>query len=996
MSLVQAKFSDTKPPGTAPKTQDPLDSEQSDALHDPLAGDLTPTVTEGSPDGPGDDKPTAVADVLADLMVVIDPVAQMTSGASGSYNRGLAGDKQKGFYGMAIAECARLIAALQPALNGDEHEAARAAIAILDGYASLYAALSAAGTSQEDADAVAAVHKAMEPAIYGLDPQLLGPAVYDKALLSFNELGVFVDSWADIKSTYGGQGQLSASMWRAFLQTVERERQILNQYELLDERGGSDKYTSRRRIAKDDGSGMVFDAEEAAAVGQADGGFMVSALESYGMHARNMEQYKIQIAEIQERILDGEFESQADAVAAFKQAVGGGETSQAFQEQLEALANGTWSIALAEGAVRDEVKVLDRATAYQKKAEQSMNQHDAHSKHAQSAYGAHLQAGEEKDKPAADEAWNKVLAYKNLAEGKLAKAEQLIHKDVPELMETAADLHADATTYLHNARAYVSAVDVDRYEVLDGGVRVVETRADKVASDLEANAKAKLKIEATNTELAANAQDRRDRANSWKPEQVDIPAPSEDAAKDAGGVNVKTEAYSSVSVGLEGTVPGAPFMKLFGGYTGKNSKVNDNGERWTKTNQSIECGVKIDLWIVNFAIKYVGTLEGGLKGGNRFPEFGETLSRVNTELNNLESAHELDSGGYLPRLVKALDFYPSAVQQQVWDPLHATAAAVAGGGKSERKAFDAQVEQSAALMRSLWGSDTDVRGFHKELVLTFGNLAGFWEALITALKLNDGDDMAEEILALLDVDDNEVVDDVNAQYAGWKSNADEIVDNTNEKLSAIEFLNNDPDVTVSTSNKIEVSAEAGISGSVSGKVSYAHTWKKKDGEGKYMDTTTHESDLWKLSIKGGKVEGDISYTKEKDKDTLQLDASFPGQKPKAKAEEDKAITDMSTLWQSMKGGQVGAEAYELMLKQSANWAKQFGKSWTQQYDPSKVLPVKNSDSVSIGVKLVWKKGKFDKCTLSLGYEAKTKAEANMGVVKGSVEFKAGTKISWEI
>ena len=37
-----------------------------------------------------------------------------------------------------------------------------------------------------------------------------------------------------------------------------------------------------------------------------------------------------------------------------------------------------------------------------------------------------------------------------------------------------------------------------------------------------------------------------------------------------------------------------------------------------------------------------------------------------------------------------------------------------------------------------------------------------------------------------------------------------------------------------------------------------------------------------------------------------------------------------------------------------------------------------------------------KCSLSLGFERKDTLEANLGAVKGSVEFARGSKISWDL
>jgi hypothetical protein len=162
-----------------------------------------------------------------------------------------------------------------------------------------------------------------------------------------------------------------------------------------------------------------------------------------------------------------------------------------------------------------------------------------------------------------------------------------------------------------------------------------------------------------------------------------------------------------------------------------------------------------------------------------------------------------------------------------------------------------------------------------------------------------------------------------------------------------------------------------------------------------METTTHESDMWKLTLTGGKVSGDITWTSEEHKDTLEVAAKFKGQKPKKKGDEDKAVSDMSTLWKSMKGGDVGKANYELLVKQAGKWAENAGKSWADSaIDYKEVFGA--SDFVSIGVKFVWKDGKYDKCQLSLGYEAKIEASASIGVVSGKMSMATGTKITWDI
>ncbi len=297
------------------------------------------------------------------IQKVTDPVAFMTSGSeqngktdySGNYDKAISNrSSDAGFYELAKGECAVLVGEINAfiATGGlepvDAVSLSRLA-GFLTSYAALYASLQDTGMSaaaaadpskrQALADTVRAQVMATQTSFSGVPPDLLADisAPIENAM---SEIALFVDSWSTISAASSGTNA-SPYMWANFLQTIERYRAILNEYDQLEARGGDSDATAKMAIKDSDGNWAHTPAEGLKAADE-QGGFMAMALRSYGMHTEHAEKYVQQVKGMVARVKAGEFATQEECVAEFRKVIGGGRASRLFYKQLDDMAIGHW------------------------------------------------------------------------------------------------------------------------------------------------------------------------------------------------------------------------------------------------------------------------------------------------------------------------------------------------------------------------------------------------------------------------------------------------------------------------------------------------------------------------------------------------------------------------------------------------------------------------------------------------------------------------------
>lgn len=399
--MLKTKVGNTAQTFTIPPTLDTDDVLSAQTLQDPLSPITTdyPTTNEPTPEIPNSPDPEITPEVdpvaeqmavwLPSILHVTDPVAFMTSASKGStgkvnlgggnYDKAIE-DRQKadGFYELSKKECRRLSDEVQgfatnSVLNSEQIAQLSNVSAFLSAYAELYTKLQNSGSSNRAALTEAAKSALMNvEVLYASIPsEFFGNGIgqIENAMI---EISMFLDSWTTVASQ-AANTNASSQMSALFLQTTERSRQILNEYGQLDERGGDNTGTAHMAI-KDKKGNWAHTPEEGQEAAATQGGVMAMSLRSYGLEANQKEAIVKQMKEVVVRVKAGEFETEAECVAAFRKHLGGGRASEAFYKQVDEVARGHWKAFLAQKEANLQKSENANAAQAHKNAEHHLNE----------------------------------------------------------------------------------------------------------------------------------------------------------------------------------------------------------------------------------------------------------------------------------------------------------------------------------------------------------------------------------------------------------------------------------------------------------------------------------------------------------------------------------------------------------------------------------------------------------------------------------------------
>lgn len=354
------------------------------------------------------------------LARVSDPVAFMTNASySKAWEDPLSED---GFFGQARAECASLMACFSDSLLLPHGDSAVAYLTKLDEvYAAIVATASLSSREIRDAarrEEVAYGIVALVDLAYGelhtMEPEHVGEEHLSRAMQSVKDFRLFMLAWP-AASGMSEHTVADPRLYGNFLQTFERYRQILNQYGHLEDRGGDATGTSRKEVKKGDG----YYARDSESFDQAvldHGGLMALALKSYGLEADRIQKYGLQIAEMVERLLDGEFreDTEREFIAALREHVGGGQASEAFYqriiEDITSAGVETWLVREHSELIEERLREVqrDRGEIYGQAQESSSHIDDAtgHAKSREDNIGLDVSFDDLRDEPGAQDAYN--------------------------------------------------------------------------------------------------------------------------------------------------------------------------------------------------------------------------------------------------------------------------------------------------------------------------------------------------------------------------------------------------------------------------------------------------------------------------------------------------------------------------------------------------------------------------------------------------------------
>jgi len=335
----------TVAPKTVPKTADPLEKN---TLKSGLGSSSTAALPppSGGPEKPSG--PPALTDLEPRLVKVVDPVAFMTKDQYvSSVLKGV--DDAKGFFNAAIAELNALETEIMAAGKLEAASGISDAADFAKTYAALYAEIQHAGGTQAKlnqpgerakiCDAVLNHVETAEKLLVGLTTTTISAEAKASLQKSIQRTRTYVDNWPNLSENAGGDNKADARMNINFLQTAQREKEILNQYGLLEGRGGDSEGTSRRTVAGAKGNAKT--AEEAQTIAEDNGGFLVLAMKTYGLDAKAMKGLQKELDALDKKVMAGEFKTEEDAIASYRSA-GSGEQSNNFKDRCEARASAQW------------------------------------------------------------------------------------------------------------------------------------------------------------------------------------------------------------------------------------------------------------------------------------------------------------------------------------------------------------------------------------------------------------------------------------------------------------------------------------------------------------------------------------------------------------------------------------------------------------------------------------------------------------------------------
>jgi hypothetical protein len=938
----------------------------------------TTSTTTGSDAPPGEDP--RVPDLLARLKKVSVPAAFMTSreqdGSTGSYARAIY-DKEdaRGFYAKALAECS----AIKAELRGISPLYFATLTAFAGALEQVYTALKDGGSKPEALTNASGMHRIALDAL-ALVPETLLDATTRGAITSgLSDIGLFLSAWSHLQET-SGSTSASTKMWAAFLQTVERQRQILNYYDLLVDQGGSDKGTREMAMRDEDGSTIQRTDSDVSDKMQQKGGSMGAALESYSFRLRDMEKYREQVQEIQTRILAGEFETIEEAVAAMLAKVGGGGVSREFQAELEKLAKGTWTVAEGEKRVTEERDKLYETTEQLGIASTLEDASQKTLQQSSRSYDKHVEASEQNIKQRSDEAWDDAMAFKKSAEEMIKKAKSYLDQADGNFIE-AMELHNQARADIANARLYARDVDTDRFAVLIDGVQRVESACDGVEGRLRENEALAKKIDDYKKSLRTSVEDNAKKTQAFNPEKQEVDAPST--------VIGSLEHYETGKVELSGRMPPPlSFMKLFGGITyGMTWTTDTDGKESTRLENSFYWGFKVDLWLFEIKITMKGASLYVIKDGWYNPV--DAMEKGNAEKSNYENAREIGAKNYGPDLAGKFSGARSRIKNEVYAPLKKRAPQVASGGPAERAAFNEQCDESAALVRDIQGTNY-FDGLQGDIIKIFMQIVSIWKALSQSGKLIDGDDLSDEILKLKYVEDDKLPGQIDKAEASWQGNHDKASTETQSAFDKINFAKNDPNVEFKSSESIEVGAEIGADGFSAG-ISYGVEQSRSDGKGESFDFTEKTSQYVTGTVEAGAIKMNVKAMWDSDgAGYFTADAFFKCTLPD-NAEQTSMLAELQKSMAKIKDNFAATGSWEL-VKKRANLnalAKEFD-FLSKKFAPEVTKGM--SDWVTFGLRLDRSAKGVVGGNVYLGMETVLSAGVDAGVFSAKVEHRSGNRV----
>ncbi len=801
------------------------------------------------------------------IIRVTDPVAMMSNAG---YNIAIKGGtnlhSDAGFFGVALGEVAALQAEMTAlAQAGPEGLELQGIAAMLGTWSGVYRGIRDTGM-----DAEGAADAAQRAKVYGrvrtaldtcgesvrglVGSALVGMDVVGKIGASWDEVSMFVDAWG----SSGGIPGASPYMWGAFLQTLERYRQILNQYDELEARGGDATDTAKMQVKDSDNKrGMVSDKDRYQEVSAAKGGNMALALETYDYLAANIVACQEQVEAMLARVEAGEFTSADEAVKAFRSEIGAGLGSKAFYKNVELLARGAWqtqagSELITEGD-QEAAKAYKMYMASQESSEQSADALGS----ADEQHGKHTAAAGKGDAHTADARWEAVKRHRMLAnqyaDEALAAAQYGDKK-----LGYANERYAMAEVELANAKLNLEGVDVATFPHLAPGVRATESKVAAARQRLSESKDNAERIKLIGDEVKQQADAAKLSATEYRPEKEEVPIPAK--PDDEEGVEVNH--FQKFSFGA--SIKPHPIVTIKFSTSGEWGQIFKEGKKGKVTNYTenkVSGAIELNLFLL--------TLEGGYEAKDRYEVdsngvlgYSAVEKRGADEKTKWQAAKEIKDSGAEERLVKAFD-EEQAQMATFFAAVHEAAATYRE--TEDRIAFMATVD-------SLLPDIDKAHGNLKFSVLWRGG-GDLIDRCAQAGKLPSPEVMKEEVKSITRTEPELMEPLLNDRKAAHDAVIIGTRNESQRRFREAAGFKNDENVRFKSTGTAWFGAKAELPGGGFGyKDMYATT--VSDGKGEEFDFETKQTYTREYELKQPGFTGTLSMSDDKDGMEIELDVKL--------------------------------------------------------------------------------------------------------------------------
>jgi len=902
------------------------------------------------------------------LARVTDPVAFMDDESyAEAATKG--GKAKNGFFALATTELQRLLTEMD-ALSLDirvtpkeSRELARA-VDLVSWWSHLYETIRDTGDQpskrDELTDRALSVVDGVQTRLDALDVFVMGLDVLSHLDASLDETRTFVLSWASIAAN-SSRGKMSMS--HAFVKTNQRYRQILNNYDMLEERGGAPA-KHKTAIRNDQGTvttrgGLEQEAEDA-------GGMMGLAMEALSYDARDNAKALKQLDSFVPRIFDEQFGSLQEVQEAARQHVYGGAAMESFYRSLDNMVGSVWHYVEALRKKRNSKTLAGDATSAYLTAQDENDIAFEEGRKMTFAEIRHRAEAENGYREQSQEYWETYEQKRKLAENAHERAAQMIEQGDAKRAEAIAS-YREALAHYESARRMMGEVDTERWPILKGQMSSLGDKLDALHDELKKHEGTLEDLDALRDQVTGVHDKHAAFGEAYQPEQQEVEIPPA-----FQGLDIDVSTYARVGLSLSARIPKTP-IKIEGKVTSEFAIDQTKGERWGRMQSDWSLGLSINLLLIKLHGSFVGgnmlTVRDALTPAAVLERGEEERSRYYAKLRIAEKKPDIRLRSLLVSTDASMDQTFGALKEDAKDYQKGGVTKEAWGGQTVKHALNARKAQ--ANLRS-------------EIMMIFLSLGKMSNGVIAALGLASEDQLGNDILALRDVKREEATEAVDATRDEVERSNHKGLEAPVREIESITDYTRDQNVKFRDYVGYEWGVEVGTS-NYSGGYKSQTVWAHESGEGEEFDFREKKVRTDTATVTVGKYSGEIAIQWINEKpETLSITGSIEAG---ALTEEDReaicgAAKNFDAVVEDLLANGIGGKA--LLSQLSTGFKAKMNEPLKALLNKPRTESLVGSSTVMIGYERPFRTGKG---TLRLGQGHKKTKGVDFGVfeVEGFIE-----------